>query len=238
MRIAAAACGLLLMVLAGFLRRDSSVFFADAGHCTSAAALVVPVWVVVAALVVVVLVLAAATEHGRALTRSALRPGRRLGLALSVALVGLSLVPWEYSWVRPSRSHLVIYIVLASLGVGLFVFGVWRALVGVGRAARAAFERLVGLGRWRFIFSARALSSSCRRSPRCWCSSASPTCRTRLPSSSRPASSRPVDSGSSRRPLPTSSTTVTRSLKAAGTRFTRSCTRSHSFPGCSPARRG
>ncbi|MFO7652091.1 MAG: hypothetical protein R6X13_12225 [bacterium] len=162
MRIAAAACGLLLMALAGLLRRDSAAFYADAGQLHVGSGLVVPVWAVVAASVVVVLALAAATGHGRALARAVLQPGRRLGLALSVALVGLSLVPWEYSWVRPSRSHLVLYTALGSLGAGLFVFGAWRRgatgtrrgsrpFGGVGRAARTVFERLVGLGRWRFI---------------------------------------------------------------------------------------
>lgn len=151
MRIAAATLGLLLLALAALLRRDTAAFYADAGTLHVGTGFAVPVWVALAALAGSALVTVAATGPGRALVRAAFAPGRRLRLAFLVALAGFSFVPWEYSWVRPSRSHLVLYVALASLGAALLVFGAGRVLDSVGRAARAAFEKLVKLGRWRFV---------------------------------------------------------------------------------------
>ncbi len=60
----------------------------------------------------------------------ALRRGRKsfLSLFLVSLFLAFSLFPWEYSWVRPSRSHIVVYLILGSSGFTLFFLGVYQRL--------------------------------------------------------------------------------------------------------------
>ncbi len=161
MRRAAALAGLACLALSGLLRRDSAALFADAGRLHVAlgrSAFALPVWAVVAGLLAVAAACVLTTRTGRALARAGLAPGQRLRLAFVAALLGFSLVPWEYSWTRPSRTHLVLYTVLSSLGAGLIVFGAWPWLEPVGRSARNSYERLMRLGRTRFLLLCAGLA--------------------------------------------------------------------------------
>lgn len=141
----------MLLAAAGLLRQDTNWCYADAGLVRVGGQPILPVWVVLLICIGCLGVMLAVTGEGRRVVQAMFAPGRRLRTAAVLLLLAFSLVPWEYSWVRPSRSQLVLYVMLASLGFVLLVIGSWRWLALPARGAQRLWGWLVGLNRAWFL---------------------------------------------------------------------------------------
>lgn len=76
-------------------------------------------------------------------------PFRKMGIALPLLAVGLflmaALFPWEFSWKRPSRSGITLYLTLGSCGFALLMAGGYRFMSGLERPARQIHNWLMRL---------------------------------------------------------------------------------------------
>ncbi len=62
-----------------------------------------------------------------------------------------SLFPWEYSWVRPSRSHIVLYHTLATGGFILLLIGIYNRLSFLDTIIPRIYNRLIAIDPRLFI---------------------------------------------------------------------------------------
>ena len=92
-------------------------------------------------------------DRRRALARPGRKPGAALPLAAAALALAVSLWPWEHGGIMPwdSGSRMSFYLVVAGTGLALFLAGAYRRLSFLDAPLARAWDRLAGLGRWRFI---------------------------------------------------------------------------------------
>jgi hypothetical protein len=150
--------GLVLLGLAGLVNYDTQLLYSDAGRvfvqvpgARAGELASFPVWWVIAGLAVV---LPGVGLFSQGFRRALVAPFRSARTAIPLVAVllflGFSLYPWEFSWVRPSRSHIVPFLILGTGGTVLLLSGAQRLLAGPGRLVQTAFGWLLRLSPVRF----------------------------------------------------------------------------------------
>jgi hypothetical protein len=74
-------------------------------------------------------------------------------LVATLVLLAFSLVPWRSTDSSPvdTGASTVFYVTVAGAGLALFLAGAWRQLAFLDRPMERLYDRLMTMGRWRFI---------------------------------------------------------------------------------------
>jgi hypothetical protein len=138
-RIGLIFAGIVLLLLAGLANWDTQLLYSDAWRVhlrgPGSGDVSFPIWWLAVGLPLVPFLVALARRGFR---QRVFLPLRKPSAALPVVLVALflvfSLFPWEFSWIRPSRSHITLNLVLGSCGFILL-------MAGIGKQGRYRFRR-------------------------------------------------------------------------------------------------
>ncbi len=147
---------LLLLFLSGFLNYSSPYFYGESWRIflhlpKMSEEISFSVWWLIIGLPLLLFFSALRFPNFRKILK-ALPRQKNLPLFLFFTLLfAFSLFPWEYSWVRPSKSHLTIYLILGSVGLIFLLIGIYPKLKFLEEFSNKFLLWLMNLNQKTFI---------------------------------------------------------------------------------------